>query len=80
MLKSDSLDQNVLKNFRPVSNLMFIGKLTKRIVLRRLNEHMSRNRLHIAEQSAYKKNHTETLLIKKTKSFKKTKSYSGDDA
>ena len=65
LLKGDSLDQNVLKNFRPVSNLMFIGKLTERVVLRRLNDHMSRNGLHIAEQSAYKKNHsTETLLIR----------------
>ena len=65
LLKSDSLDHNVLKNFRPVSNLLFIGKLTERVVLKRLNEHMTVNSLHIEEQSAYKKQHsTETLSIR----------------
>lgn len=65
LLKSDSLDKNVLKNFRPVSNLMFVGKLIERVVLKRLNGHMSRNNLHIPEQSAYKKDHsTETLLVR----------------
>ena len=65
LLKGDTLDPNVLKNFRPVSNLTFIGKLIERVVLRRLNEHMTINRLHIPEQSAYKKNHsTETILVR----------------
>ena len=43
-----------MKNYRPVSNLIFLGKLIERVVLRRLNEHMSRNN-HCQEQIAYKK-------------------------
>ena len=38
LLKGNGLDPNVLKNFRPVSNLLFLGKLIERVVLRRLNE------------------------------------------
>ena len=65
LLKDSTLDPNVLKNFRPVSNLTFIGKLIERVVLKRLNEHLSKNNLHCSEQSAYKKNNsTETLLIR----------------
>jgi hypothetical protein len=65
LLKDSSLDANVLKHFRPVSNLTFIGKLIERVVLRRLNDHLSKNNLHCPEQSAYKKNNsTETLLVR----------------
>ena len=61
-LKDDSLDNDALKNFRPISNLEFVGKLIERVVLRRLNKHMSINNLDIPEQSAYKRQHsTETL-------------------
>ena len=65
LLKNETLDPNVLTNFRPVSNLTFLGKLIERVVLRRLNDHMAENGLHIPEQSAYKKHHsTETLLVR----------------
>jgi hypothetical protein len=65
LLKDSGLDPNVLKHFRPVSNLTFIGKLIERVVLKRLNDHLSKNNLHCPEQSAYKKNNsTETLLIR----------------
>lgn len=67
LLKDDSLDPNVLKNYRPVSNLCFLGKLIERVVLKRLNEHLNKQGLHCPEQYAYKKDHsTETLLIKIT--------------
>ena len=66
LLKDESLDHNLLlKNFRPVSNLTFIGKLIERVVLKRLNNHLTRNNLHCPEQSAYKQHHsTETLLVR----------------
>ena len=67
LLKDESLDPNVLNNFRPVSNLLFIGKVIEKVVLKRLNDHLSKNNLHCSDQSAYKKNHsTETLLVKIT--------------
>ena len=65
LIKGQSLDPSDLKNYRPISNLSFIGKLIERVVLKRLNDHLSRNNLNIPFQSAYKKHHnTETLLIR----------------
>ena len=53
------------KNYRPVSNLLFVGKLVERIVSIRLNQHISTNNLHFSSQFGYKKGHsTETLLLK----------------
>ena len=40
LLKKPSLDKNVMENFRPVSNLSFISKLTERVVLKRLTDHI----------------------------------------
>ena len=65
LIKSQSLDSSCLKNYRPISNLSFIAKLIERVVLRRLNKHMSDNNLNIPHQSAYKKFHScETVLIR----------------
>ena len=64
LIKGDTLDNELLKNYRPISNLPFVGKLIERIVKSRLDEHLSSNNLNIKEQSGYKKNHsTETVLI-----------------
>ena len=66
-IKGNSLDQNLLKNYRPISNLTFLGKLIERVVLKRLDAHLTKNNLHINEQSAYKQNNsTETLLVRIT--------------
>ena len=65
LLKKPSLDKDVMKNFRPVSNLSFISKLTERVVLNKLVDHVSRNNLQEKFQSAYKPNHsTETALMR----------------
>ena len=67
LIKSHGLDPNIFKNYRPVSNLTFIGKLIERVVLKRLNQHLTDNNLNIDNQSAYKQNNsTETLLIRIT--------------
>ena len=66
-LKDISSNHEQFGNYRPISNLCFVGKLAERVVLRRLNEHMTHNSLHIDRQSGYKKHHsTETLLVKIT--------------
>jgi len=66
-LKDQKLDPDDFKSYRPISNLSFLGKLIERVVLNRLNEHMTKHKLNIPEQSAYKKHHsTETILIKIT--------------
>jgi hypothetical protein len=65
LLKKLSLDPDILKNFRPVSNLSFISKLVEKIVSIRFLNHLKINNLHEVLQSAYKQGHsTETALIR----------------
>ena len=65
LLKKAGLDTDDLKNYRPVSNLVFLSKLIERVVLKRLNAHMERNELHIKSQYGYKQFHsTETLMLR----------------
>ena len=52
LIKGESLDPNVLKNYRPVSNLTFLGKIIERVVLKRLNDHLTANNLHSPNQYA----------------------------
>jgi hypothetical protein len=65
LLKKPDLDKDILKNYRPVSNLPFISKLLERIVASRLDTHLSEHGLLDTYQSAYRKHHsTETALLK----------------
>ena len=61
LLKKTSLDQNVLNNYRPISNLAFIGKVIEKVVLKRLNLHMTENNLRDQMQSAYRESSTRLL-------------------
>ena len=65
LLKKRSLDREVLKNYRPVSNLSYTSKLLERVVAARLNSHMNNHNIHERVQSAYKPGHsTETALLR----------------
>ena len=65
LLKKASLDAEVLKNYRPVSNLAFLSKLLEKTVLCRILDHLKAHNLHEQYQSAYKQFHsTETALLK----------------
>jgi hypothetical protein len=65
LIKGSGLDHAELKNYRPISNLSFVGKLIERVVLARLNTHLDEHGLNIPTQSGYKKRHsTETLLLR----------------
>ena len=45
-------------------NLQFVSKLIEKVVLRRLTDHMTLNKLHNSNQFGYKKHHsTETLIL-----------------
>ena len=67
LLKKLNLDINVLKNYRPVSNLLFISKVLERVVFSQIGGHLSENNLNEKFQSAYKARHsTETCLLKVT--------------
>ena len=62
--KKPSLDRNILKNYRPVSNLSFISKLIEKVVAKQLNEFISHEGLLNVNQSAYKSSHsTETAAF-----------------
>ena len=66
ILKKNDLD-TVFKNYRPVSNLSFISKVTERAVFLQIDNHTKKHDLYPSLQSAYRKNHsTETALLKVT--------------
>ena len=65
LLKKPSLDPNVLKNYRPVSNLSFVSKLLERIIFNQVICHLGKHNLVEKFQSAYKACHsTETALLR----------------
>ena len=65
LLKKPSLDCNLLKNYRPVSNLSFISKVLERIAHAQILDHLALNNLTEKFQSAYKSGHsTETALVR----------------
>ena len=62
ILKKPSLDKEVDKNYRPVSNLIFISKILERVVA--LQTHLDEASLMTAFQSAYRKHHsTESAFL-----------------
>ena len=64
LLKKPGLDL-VFKNYRPVSNLQYVSKLTERVVFNQLHEHMMANGIYPVFQSAYRQHHsTETSLLR----------------
>ncbi len=63
LLKKPGLDRATYENYRPISNLAFLGKVLKRIVLRQLQSHIDREPALNPNQSAYRRAHsTETAL------------------
>ena len=55
----------LFKNFRPVSNLPFVSKLTESAVYNQTHSHICMNSLYPAYQSSYRKNYsTETALLR----------------
>src|SRR5258706_385535 len=63
-LKKSTLDKEDLTNYRPISHLSFLSKLTERVVKIRLSTHLSTNHLLNSFQSAYTKFHsTESTLL-----------------
>ena len=63
LLKKPNLDC-VLKNYRPVSNLSYIGKLIEKSVCNQISKYMNDNKIGEPLQSAYKANHsTETAIL-----------------
>ena len=65
LLKKTTLNPEILKNYRPVSNLSFLSKILEKVVLHQLSNHLLTNNLFCSHQSAYRAGHsTETALLK----------------
>ena len=65
IIKKPSLDPEVLKNYRPVSNLSYFSKILERVVAGQLQRHMDDNNLNNPFQSAYRKGHScETAVLR----------------
>ena len=65
LLKKSGLDLEILKHFRPISNLTYISKLIERIVASQFLKYIITNDLNEVLQSSYTRFHgTETALIK----------------
>ncbi len=65
LLKKVSLDQDMLGNYRPVSNLPFISKLLEKVVSKRLTDFKAKHGLNETFQSAYRSGHsTETAVTR----------------
>ena len=65
LLKKHSLPKDDLASYRPISNLSFISKILERIILSRINSHLSTFSSLSSFQSAYRKFHSvETALLR----------------
>ena len=68
LIKKSSLDPNIHKNYRPVSNLPFLSKDFERVVLTTLSDFLLSTNQHEPNQSAYRPSHsTETALLRVSK-------------
>lgn len=54
ILKKLSLDPEIMKNYRPISNLAFLGKTIERCAMKQFVEYLSSNNLFAPSQSAYR--------------------------
>jgi hypothetical protein len=64
IIKKPSLNRNELRNYRPVSNIRYLGKLIEKAVSSQLVEYIESNNLAEPLQSAYRSGHgTETALV-----------------
>jgi hypothetical protein len=65
LIKKLLLDADILKNYRPVSNLPFLGKVTEKAATKQIQSHTDEHGLEEKFQSAYKALHsTETALLR----------------
>ena len=64
LLKNTKLDSETIANYRPISNLQYLGKLIERVVINQVQSYLTTNGLHTRAQSAYRPHHsTETALL-----------------
>ena len=64
VIKRPTLDLEVFKNYRPLSNTPLLIKTIERVMAKQIYSHLMANNLYSEFQSAYRKHHsTETALL-----------------
>ena len=67
LLKKNTLDPEVLANYRPISNLLFLSKILEKVIANQLCEFLQESNIYEDFQSGFRANHrTETALAKVT--------------
>ena len=67
ILKKAGSDPEVLRNYRPVCNTLYLSKTIERVVIVQADNHMKLIKAHIPNQSGYKPYYScETLLLRVT--------------
>ena len=65
LLKANRMDPELLKNYRPIAQFKFLGKIIERVVLSQVLEYLSSHNLFPSMQSAYRPRHScETALLR----------------
>ena len=65
LFKKSTLNTEIFKNYRPVSNLSYVSKIIEKVIAARLLSHMQDQNLLDPFQSAYRSGHsTETALLR----------------
>ena len=65
LIKKPGLDSEILKNYRPVSNMSFISKNFEKAIATQIHSHLINNDIVDNFQSAYKTGHScETALLR----------------
>ena len=65
LIKKQGLDSEILKNYRPVTNLSFIKKIIEKAIASQIHSHLINNDIVDNFQSAYKTGHScETALLR----------------
>ena len=65
LIKKQGLDYEILKNYKPVANLLFISKIIEKANATQIHSHLINNDIVDNFQSAYKMGHScETALLR----------------
>ena len=63
LLKKPALDPELVSNYRPISNLLFLSKLQERIVAKQIVEYLTGNNLFIPFQWGFRNFHSTEAAV-----------------